>query len=518
MKSLITCLTIIFLYASSVYGEIYYVAQKSNGRGDGTNFSNRMSVTNHNSSKFSPGDVIILCGGVINSVVNAPSSGASGNPITYTNDNKNPSVLKAYASSGSMRISEKKHIVIDGLDIRDGRIGISIKNSEYVTVKKCYVYNMDAKGIYGGGSSSSSKVRHLTVGGASGDGNEVYNVGTDTGGGDYAFEWAEDLIISYNKGIGDPKGKGVDGIVMTASNKVLIEYNLLKDHAAPYPVGEDGMDIKGTKNVIIRNNITTNNRCGGIKINFHKPLSLSCDTIIVYHNLSYGNDYNFNASGGDTGEAHSNIFAWGNIFHSARSGNVVGLTSQGRNFHFYNNTVFGFTSGKSALYLNRGSNYYIKNNIFGGQDSNRMIWANVSFSVVTVDNNLYFNPNEKSTIYRNGSWISAVNVDTKGKDVDPKFANFKNHNFRLNNGSPALNSGLSISGSPPSITVFGKKYSFSYADILDPTTDWSVFPPAVKKVNQNDNNEGWVKGAYGNQSSIQVHAPRNIVVGPKATL
>ena len=60
----------------------YYVSQESHGSGDGKSYENRMSVSKHNNSNFSPGDKIYLSGAITTQIV-IPSSGVERNHIIY---------------------------------------------------------------------------------------------------------------------------------------------------------------------------------------------------------------------------------------------------------------------------------------------------------------------------------------------------------------------------------------------------------------------------------------------------
>lgn len=48
---------------------IYYVGQNSAGSGNGAGYENRMSVSQHNSRTFNPGDVIYLVDAIKSRVV-----------------------------------------------------------------------------------------------------------------------------------------------------------------------------------------------------------------------------------------------------------------------------------------------------------------------------------------------------------------------------------------------------------------------------------------------------------------
>lgn len=452
-----------------------YVAQSASGSGDGSSFANRMSVSSHNSSNFNAGDTIFLCGGDITSQITIPSSGSSGSPITYTEYESSPATIKTVNAGGAIRADEINHIHIDDLELRNGDRGIGMRDCGHIRITRTLIDTMTDRGMLIANSNN------LTIGGEAGMGNIVRYTGSNTSGGDVALGSCTDAVISYNQLLGDPNGLGADGIVMEWTEKVLIEYNLLSDHKGS--PGEDGVDLKGSSNIIMRYNIAANNRQEGLKVNRVDwgPYDRSCHNIVIYHNLSHNNRANSSVSGHQEHEQHSNIYIWGNIFHTATSQHNSIIGTQGNNVHYYNNTVYHVVdSAKANLYTLRGSDFFIKNNIFVRLNSRRQIWNYADENGVYIDNNLYWYASQSSQIYWNGSWRNASNVDASLVEADPLLADPGNGDFSLQEGSPAIGSGSFISVSPPNITVQGKTYAFNMNEVLLASTDWSVFPPVIE--------------------------------------
>lgn len=473
-------------------GNEVFVAQNSAGNGSGTSFGNRMSVASHNASSFLPGDLILLCGGNISSQVVVPSSGNANDRIMYTRYPSNPGILVGDHHDGSLRAVAKEYLWIDGVHVRDGNSGIHVATgSKNILITRNDVRNMSRHGIVVSGAVEDY-AENITVGGSPGYGNYVYAVGDDTNAGDYAIVRTNDSIISYNFGLGDPNGRGTDGVLMELCSRSLIEYNDFSNHLAPGPVGEDGIDVKGSIDVIIRRNICNNNNTNGIQVNY-KRVNNSCDRVVVYHNLCLNNRYGFVCSGSAENEAHDNVFVWGNVLSIGRVA-VASIGSQGDNIHFYNNTLYDAENPtKGTMHVLRGSNFFIKNNILVRLNSTRQIWESINVTGLTIDNNLYWYAGGTSRINLTGSWEVATTVDTNGIEADPAFVNAGANDFRLSAGSPAIAAGADINVTPPSITVMGVVHTFNMNEILAPTTDWNVFPPVVNTVVQTTNKD---LGAY----------------------
>lgn len=92
----------------------YQLTTSGAGSGNGSNLSNAMSVSTHNSGTFSPGDTIVINGTVSEQII-PPSSGTSGNPITYlfaAGAKMSKGVWPT--GQGAIQLGTKSWIIIDG--------------------------------------------------------------------------------------------------------------------------------------------------------------------------------------------------------------------------------------------------------------------------------------------------------------------------------------------------------------------------------------------------------------------
>lgn len=166
---------------------------------------------------------------------------------------------------------------------------------------------------------------------------------------------------------------------------------------------------------------------------------------------------------------------WNNATHAA-SGGVQGLYAKavcGTNW--YNNTIWlGLTSGASTSAVfgtltntnsdapgSLASNNTFRNNLIGGIDSGRAFQGNLVGSGNTWDYDLYYATNSFGQFSgggfcnNGGSPIStfagcqSAGYDTHGQYADPLFVDAANGDFRLAIGSPALRSGVYVSGVTP---------------------------------------------------------------------
>ena len=475
--------------AVSVEGTVYYVSESSAGSGDGSSYDNRMSVVNHNAGSFIPGDTIYLVDTISSRIV-IPSSGTSGNEITYKGDYAgHPGVLTANTSYGAIRGLEKSYITIDGVELRNGIIGTAfLNNCNYITIKKCLVHDMTSKGIYfSSNTDPRERNSNIIIGGAEGDGNEVYNVGVDTGGNDIIVGSSDNVIISYNECYGENSDTGIEGIHVLGCDDVIIEYNEVYDHnkrwSASYPdMGEDGIDSKWSTNVIIRFNHVYGNRVAGIATVDQYGLS-SSDVWI------YGNYVHDHRTGISIEHLDNNLYAFGNVVVNTTGGHGISVSTLGNNIQIYNNTIVNCHGDGTnyGILFGYGTNLIAKNNIIYSDTNNDLVCV-VKPSETTLDNNRYYYTGGTARIrwdgiYKTLAQIQALGQEANGSEGDPGLNDVGNDDFTLASDSACIDAGSDL--------------GIDYALGLDPAnTDFTTFPPSVYTLDQDNYGTGWEIGAY----------------------
>ena len=482
--------------AVSVDGSVYYVAQSSAGSGDGSSYDNRMNVADHDGSTFSPGDVIYLVD-TISSRLTIPGSGieGEGNRIVYRGDYPgHPGVLTANTSYGTIRGIGKDYLIIDGLEIKNGMIAIAFLNGcDYITIKNCVIHDMTSKGIhFSANITPIVRNSNVVIGGAEGEGNEVYNVGVDTGGVDIGLAHVDDFIVSYNKCYGGEPDTGIDGVTTNYSDGGVIEYNELYDHikSTGTEFGENSVDLKGCSNIHVRYNHMYGNRAGGVIVNHSDWMNADCSNIYIYHNLIYENNSNIVIS-----DLDANCYVWGNIIHTSTKSHGISCSNDGTNIHIYNNTLINNNGDGTDYQLLIGggsSNYYVKNNIFYSDtyaQSNRLIYKG-TVTNANFDNNRYYYYNGDVKFYWAGegtaitlAQVQAIGQEANGSEGLPGFSDVSNDDYTLAVSSACIDAGSDL--------------GVDYALGLDPAnTDFTTFPPSVYTLNQNNSGFGWEIGAY----------------------
>jgi len=484
--------------AVSVEGAVYYVSESSAGNGSGSSYDNRMSVVNHNGRSFNPGDTIYLVDTISSRLV-IPSSGISGSEITYKGDYAgHPGVLTCNTSYGTIRGEGKDYIIIDGLEVKNGTIAIAFLNGcDYITIKNCLIHDMyrtASKGIhFSSNTNPITRNSNIVIGGAEGEGNEVYNVGVDTGGVDIGLAHIDNFLASYNKCYGGETDTGIDGITLNYSNGGIIEYNKLYDHikSAQTPIeypqyGEDGLDLKGSSNIHIRYNHIYGNRAGGIGVNNSDWMSANCSNIYIYHNLLHDQGVNIVVS-----DLDENCYIWSNLMYNSTRSHGISCTTTGSNIHIYNNTLInnhGNDGTRFAIFTGNGSDYYIKNNIFYSDTHNDLIYKSSSAINANFDNNRYCYTGGTARLRWDGAYktlaqVKALGQEANGTEGEPGFSNVGNDDYTLASSSVCINGGSDL--------------GVDYALGLDPAnTDFTTFPPSVHISDNNSYGSGWEIGAY----------------------
>jgi hypothetical protein len=281
-------LAVAFWLAASVllllrigHAATFFVSQSgTEAKATATSVSTPMSVTTHNASAFSPGDEIYLLDTITSRIV-VPSSGASGNYITYRGDYPDHTALLqpsnlGFSTGAAFGFNGKDWIklhnnttraVIDG-QVTSGTVDelfSASDNKDLVDVTNtdnCIVDNWEIKRGYGGiysqavtnfkvtrckfsqnrlkGVALSDIWSNVTIGGSAGMGNEFDRNGykilyadNKIGFDIYLYE-GTGFIVSHNDIHGTIDGGGEDGwgiigLAIYGASDGVIEYNTIHD-------------------------------------------------------------------------------------------------------------------------------------------------------------------------------------------------------------------------------------------------------------------------------------------------
>jgi len=89
------------------------------------------------------GDLIIIHGGQYNGTFIASVSGTEGAPIMWQAAAAETPILDGGGATRVLDIESAQHVIFEGLDVRNGTYAVTIRDSSFVTVRDCNIYNSD---------------------------------------------------------------------------------------------------------------------------------------------------------------------------------------------------------------------------------------------------------------------------------------------------------------------------------------------------------------------------------------
>ncbi len=417
--------------------------------------------------------------------------------------------------SGSDYGRNSGFVTIDGIEIRNGFDAIEGPEITNLVVKNCKFHDFLLRCVTVGSDA--------VIGGAPGEGNEMYNCGRGTGGCDVCIS-DHDVVVSYNnlyatKSNGDEGDRGIDGIAAACEGQtqsrchdILIEYNEIHDHNDNYNgdyadhghngKGEDGIDLKNAYDVTVRyNHIYNHFYQSGITVQMD-----SHDVDIygnVLHDSYWPNIYIMDGVDAQQprGTSVRNINVWGNLIFDGESDGIRVAAQSGSNpdppkdVNIFNNVIAGNAKGDVAdertgvMVYSGCTGTVIKNNIFYKNRPDKTDYRQVYVSdpsTTTLANNMYYWPGHTSivrwgSVDKTISELKALGQEQGGSDKDPIFVNAANHDYRLADNSPCIGTGLILAP--------------EFEKILHPSTVWTDTPPDFIPADQNDFGQ-WEIGAY----------------------
>ena len=420
---------ILLLFAIPVFATDYYVTQSGAGNKDGTAIGDAWDVSQFNALSADYSGDTFYFSGTITSEVDVGVYGTSGNhvildgyeggscdPVADGDCSTNDAVIDRGGGTYCMTISGPDYVTVQDFEMTDA-VGAGIimsGTSTNIVIKKNHIHHLydtgddsDTKGI-----NADSSCSYITIGGASGDGNNIHHIGKGTGSGDIDFVGTDDVIISYNKIWSDGTDYGIDGIVFeNSANRWLIEYNVIFGHDENNGGhrGEDGIDMKNDSvDTIVRYNHIYGNAASGINTQH------GTDRIYVYGNYVHGNGFRERGSGAgiqiyqfvDSGPT-TYIYIFSNVVYD-NTNRGIGLSSAGGSIDYvyvFNNTIAENGLGSDSDWVNvmmkKGANHVLKNNIIyksrPAQADERQGYFTIT--AVDMDYNWYWWPGQTSKVY-----------------------------------------------------------------------------------------------------------------------
>lgn len=414
------------------------------------------------------GTTVIARAGVYAEQVTFPRSGTAAGYITLQNYGGEQPVIDGSsigiggAQTGLVNLSSVSYIKVSGFEIRNFTsnssnfvpVGISVDGSgSNIELRNNYVHHIrttvnnvsgNALGIAVYGNKAPASINGLII-----DGNEVAFLTTGSSESLTLNGNVENFQVTNNK-VHDNNNIGIDiiGFEGTAPDanydqardgvvRGNLVYNITSFGNPAYGnnYGADGIYVDGGTRVIIERNIVHHTDIGVELASEHSGRTTS--GVTVRSNLIYLNNLvgvSLGGSGSGNGGADGCLVVNNTLYQNdtIRSGTgEIGLQNHVSNSQFYNNVILANSQG---VFLTATPRQTGTPNLFNG---------NWYFSALGAQQGSW---SWNGSDYNNfNSFKGSSGNETLGHAADPLLQNPAGSIFTLNPGSPAINSGLSLS-------------------------------------------------------------------------
>ena len=332
-------------------------------------------------------------------------------------------------------------------------------NRAYITIRDIQVWGPNNTGIYSEGEDhlSIDNVVFKYVGEGT-DGAIHFGTGSTNGSitnstvqytrSDAIWSRSTNFVATGNT-INNIDGVNSDGIQTAQADAVTITGNTIDFTGQTTGIKHCIIVSAGAGPHIVSGNTLTACPDQGIMLNV--------SNIVVSNNLIRNVQGSGNGIGLNNEIAENNVTIQYNVIYGCKNGIKSNVTNATSNLNVYNNTVYA-TTGKAFSY-NMPLSGNIKNNIFyvatpgagDGKVFDLAFSSIVGGGSLAIGNNIigpqttHFMRDSASKNYDTlSAWVSGTGYDTNSKKDDPLFISKVTPDFRLQSGSPAINSGVDV--------------------------------------------------------------------------
>lgn len=443
---------------SLLFGPDYYVNGTSGSDSNNGSLSAPFLTIQKAVNETHVGGTVYIMAGEYNEVVDIVNNGSAGNIITIRNYQSDEVIINGHGQldsgyDGIIHAQWKHHYRITGLTLRNGSYGDGSGTG-----------SNQAYGILWRKSTTTDTISDITL-----DNLTIYNF-TNAGihivrNSPYDGSWINNVIIENNtiydtcnwpKGRTDPGGAPVnaanEGISILGAQNVTIQYNYV------YQCGKECIDIKAkVKNCVVRYNKVnaTNSNDNATQdnpsnIGIYLDGISDLDEIEVYNNAIWGNGTGMQVSVEGTGTV-TNIDFYNNICNMSGVDHPYSFTISNSNYAIDQISIINnmfYSIGDTSVKIDEDEGYLtniiFRNNIVVSDQYYEMRCVALDQADLSIDNNSFWDVDGSEI---KTDW-QTDNSDYHGDDnitSDPEFFDVITGKFWLNNTSPCIDNGSSIS-------------------------------------------------------------------------
>ncbi len=382
--------------AAKAGGNIYYVDDDCDGSGNGT-IGDPWCTIQEAANAVGVGDSVLINPGSYAGGIQVAVSGTAVNPITFKGIGANVIIDGDGSGQDGFNIENADYIVIDGVTVQQAsRAGVRIVLADHVTVRNSTFIDNGKWGVFTGFADYTTVENIESYGAVLEHGIYISNSSDYPviRGNRLHHNHANGLHMNGDASLSDP-GHNSDGIISFG----LIENNIIYENGVG---GGSGINMDGVTDTIVRNNLLYNNHASGISIYQIDGGSGSQNNLILNNTILMPSDGRWAINIPDLSDTNNKIY--NNILLSDHS-------------------FRGSITIPSASLAGFESDYNIVANRLTADDGNTVIslaaWQGLGFdahSFIATANELFVNPAA--------------------------------HDYRLKDGSPAINAGTTLADVP----------------------------------------------------------------------
>ncbi len=289
-------------FPAAAGGNTYYVDDDCGGGGNGS-AGNPWCTIQEAADAVAAGDTVLINPGTYDGGIIVDTSGTAVNPITFLANGSGVFIDGSGSENDAFFITEADYIIVDGLTIQNAdRAGLRISLSDHVTVRNANFANNFKWGVFTDFSDYTLIENIESYGAADEHGIYISNSSDypTIRGNRLHHNYANGLHMNGDASITNP-GHDSDGIISFG----LVENNIICENGEG---GRSGINMDGVTDTIVLNNLLYENHASGISIYQIDGGSGSQNNLILNNTIIMASDGRWAINIPDTQDTNNKVF------------------------------------------------------------------------------------------------------------------------------------------------------------------------------------------------------------------